>query len=96
VFDFRILVGGVRQETTEQTRIIVLGEDHEEFGILADAAHEVVVLRHDDLFAPPGSLDGTARHLLRGITTDALIVIDGDALLQDQRLVINQGDDSGR
>lgn len=94
VFDFRILVGGVRQETTDQTRILVLGADHEEFGILADAAHEVLVLRHDDLFAPPGSLDGAARHLLRGVTADALIVVDGEALLRDQRLVIDQGDES--
>jgi purine-binding chemotaxis protein CheW len=89
VFDLRVLLGIARAEATDRTRVIVVGNDGDEFGILADAAHDVVTLRTSEVLAFPGALEGLARLGLSGITHDALVVIDGAALLRDDRLVIN-------
>ena len=49
-------------------------------------------LRTDELLELPGSAPGIGRQYLRGVTKGALIVLDGAILLQDDRLVIDQGD----
>ncbi len=77
---------------TGAARVIVLGDERDEFGILADAAEEVTTLRINQLLEPPGSLEGVGRSFVRGVTEQALIVLDGEALLGDDRLVIDQGE----
>lgn len=72
--------------------VIVLGVDRAEFGILAHAVNEVTLLRVDQIHPPPGSVAGIARDYLRGVTSDALIVLDGGVLLADERLVIDQSE----
>ena len=62
---------------------------------MADEALEVLTLRIDEIHEPPGSLEGADRQLLRGVTQDALIVLDGAVLLRDDRFVINQVEDWG-
>ena len=79
----------------EHARIIVLGDERAEFGVLADVVTEVVRLRSDAVLEAPGSVAGIARAFLRGVTADALIVLDGAILLKDQRLFIQQSEDGG-
>jgi purine-binding chemotaxis protein CheW len=93
VFDLRVLFGRPRGRPNEPTYVIILGDEREEFGILADVAHEVVTMRVDAILAPSAALDDSRRHLLLGVTEEALVVFDGDALLGDERLIIDQGDD---
>jgi hypothetical protein len=38
---------------------------------------------------------GPDQQSLRGVTEDGLIVLDGAVLLQDDRLVVDQGDGAG-
>jgi purine-binding chemotaxis protein CheW len=80
-------------ELSDQARVVVLGGERPEFGVLAESAHEVLSLRRDDLLEPPASVTGLGRESLRGVTRDALIVLDGAALLQDARLFIDEGND---
>ena len=80
---------------TDLARVLVLGADRPEFGVLADAAHEVTTLRVDEVHEPPDSATGVGREYLRGVTKDALIVLDGAALLRDGRLFIDQGEEAG-
>jgi hypothetical protein len=47
-------------------------------------------LREPDLLEPPESVAGIGRDFLRGVTADALIVLDGERLLRDEQLIINQ------
>lgn len=90
VFDLRRLLGLVEQEPQESAFILVLGRGHPELGIAAEAIHEVRKVRLDALHEPPAG--GTDRRLVRGVTEEALIVLDGPALLADERLFIDQGD----
>lgn len=95
LFDLRKFFGVAAQEATEHSRIVVLGGERGDMGLLADAVLEVARLRTDEVLEPPGSMAGAAREFVRGVTENALIVLDGGVLLKDPRLVIDQGEDSG-
>src|SRR5438552_5689230 len=73
VIDLRKFFGVAERGVTDLSRVVVLGGERAEFGVLADAAHEVVTLRTEELLEPPGSVAGIGREYLRGVTKDALI-----------------------
>jgi len=89
VFDLRKLTGKVTAGLTDLSRLLVLGEDRGELGLLADEVREVKVLGLDELFDPPEALAAVGRSLLRGVTREAVLVLDGAALLRDPRLFIS-------
>ena len=95
VFDLRQSFGLARQEVTDLARVIVLGDERAEFGVLADAVDEVRTVRTEEVLEPPASVSGIGRELLRGVTKDALIVLDGTVLLQNSRFFIDQGEQAG-
>jgi purine-binding chemotaxis protein CheW len=94
VFDLRRSFAIADQERTERSRVIVLGGDRAEFGVLADAVHEVIVLRIDEVYEAPAA--GAARDYLRGVTAGGLLVLDGAVLLNDRRLFIDEADEPRR
>jgi chemotaxis signal transduction protein len=61
--------------------VIVLGEDRPAFGILADAARELVTLPASDVRDPQEGV-AAKREYLRGITGDAVLVLEATKLLQ--------------
>ncbi len=95
VFDPRTFFGIEAAGRTSTSRILVLGGDRVEFGLLADAVHEVATLRIDDVLPPPATVADPGREYLRGVTADALIVLDGEVLLHDRRLFIDVGEEPG-
>jgi purine-binding chemotaxis protein CheW len=95
VFDLRKLFGSADAEATDLSRVIVLGSERVEFGVLAVAVREVLVLRIDEVHEAPGSVADVGWEYLRGVTAAALIVLDGAALLRDVRLFIDLVDDNG-
>jgi purine-binding chemotaxis protein CheW len=95
VIDLRHFFGIAVRGVTDLSRILVLGGDRAEFGVLADAAHEVVAVRTADVLEPPATVAGIGREYLRGVTGDALIVLDGGVLLQDRRLFNDQAETPG-
>jgi purine-binding chemotaxis protein CheW len=94
VFDLRRFFGVADPGRTERARVIVLGGDRAEFGVLADAVHEVTPLRVEEVREPPVSVAGAGRDYLRGVTAGALIVLDGAVLLTDRRLFIDQAEEA--
>jgi purine-binding chemotaxis protein CheW len=96
VFNLRRFFGLSDTAVTDLSRVVVIGEDRNEFGILADQVHDIRSLREKDVLEPPGSTPSAGRPYVRGVTRDALIVLDGTRLLRDERLYIDQGHDSGR
>jgi purine-binding chemotaxis protein CheW len=92
VFDIRRIFGmtpPARREGGAGSRVLVLGGERVEFGILADSVEEIQRLHRTALLETPGSVSGIAREYLRGVTADALIVLDGAVLLRDQRFFID-------
>lgn len=90
IADLRKFFGVPKQGLTDLARVVVLGADRAELGVLADEAHELRVLSVAELLEPPGSVAGIGREYLLGVTKDALIVLDGARLLADPRLFIDQ------
>ena len=92
VMDLRPFFGLAAKGLSDLSRVIVLSDDQAELGVLADAIDEVIPLRTDEVLEPPLTATGIGREYLRGVTADALIVLDGGVLLRDPRLCIDQGD----
>jgi purine-binding chemotaxis protein CheW len=88
-------VPGARSVSDGNARVIVMGRDLPELGLVVDAVHEVATVRVDEVLEAPASVTGASRDFINGVTRDALIVIDGHALLHDDRLVIDQAEETG-
>jgi purine-binding chemotaxis protein CheW len=95
VFDCGRFLGMSHAAWTEQTRVLVFGTEHDDFGLRVDAAHEVRSLRIDAILDPPCSFEGPGRSILRGVTADALIVLDGASVIGDLKLVVDHGEEAG-
>ena len=91
VMDLREFFGIPAVENNERSQIVILGGDHPDFAILVDEVYEVVGLHIDDVLEPPSSVFGMGGDCLRGVTKDALLVLDGEALLADERLYVDEG-----
>jgi purine-binding chemotaxis protein CheW len=92
IFDLRRFFDTAAPAPTELARVIVLGQEHIEFGIWADRVDEIARLRIDEIQEPPPSVPAGARTLLRGVTAAGLLVVGGAALLKDARLIIDLGE----
>ena len=88
LFDLRQLLGVVAHGVTDLSRIVVVGEHRREFGLIADAASEMVYLAAADI-APTEAVWGRA--YVRGVGPDGLIVLSGEALLGDPQLTLDDG-----
>jgi len=93
VVDLRRFFGISEGGITDLGKLIVVGGDHAEFGILADSVQEVLTLRRDRILPAPATTGGEGREHVRGITDEAVTVLDGAVLLADERLYIDQIDD---
>lgn len=77
----RILRGdGARGEGEERRRVVVLGDGHTAIGIIADEIRGTITVRHDEMRPLPEGLAMRRSHV-RGITNEAVQVLDASALL---------------
>lgn len=92
IVDPRKILGLATRGLSDQAVVVVLGNERAEFGILVDAVQAVTALPTQSLRELPETVGSVAAGYLRGVTSDALILIDGTALLRDPRLIVDQGD----
>lgn len=90
VFDLGRALGVEGRPPAGGSRVVVLGEGRDEFGVRVDSAHEVATLRIGDLFETTAA-DGP-RRLLRGVAAGAVGIIDGGELLVDERFRLDRAD----
>jgi purine-binding chemotaxis protein CheW len=86
IVDIGRLLGTPAGDGTGGRRVIILGRERAEFGIIVDRADEISTLRMEAL----DELASTQidRPFVRAILHDALVILDGVALLDDSRLYI--------
>ena len=94
IFDLRAVLGLSRRALDDMSRLVVLGKHRAEFGILADATRELTALASSEVLRTPPSVSEDARRYMRGVTQDALVVLDGTALLEDRRLFCDLEDEA--
>ena len=93
--DLRTLFDVSSKGLTDLSRIVVMGIERTEFGILVDETFEIARLRPDEIVPASESVAGVGREYLLGVTREALIMLDGAALLRDPRLYVNQDGRAG-
>jgi purine-binding chemotaxis protein CheW len=67
--------------------VLVVGTTRAELGLRTDEVSEVAVLTAAELLAAPASLEDEAGALVSGVSPDGTLVLEGEALLADERLV---------
>jgi purine-binding chemotaxis protein CheW len=72
--------------TTAHGPVLVVGPGRPELGLRADAVEEVLLVSRDTLLPAPPTLGNQERALVSGINRDGIIVLEGEALLEDGRL----------
>jgi purine-binding chemotaxis protein CheW len=94
VFDLRALLGGQRQAITNDAKIIALGEQRIEFCLLADDVAGITAIAASDIHTRNSDRERDGKNFIRGVTNDAILVLDTVALLRDPNLYI--GSDATR
>lgn len=80
LLDIRASLGISTNALTDLGRVIVVGRGRAAFGFLADRVEGVRAINPADIHTSPGH--SPARHpLVSGITSDALLVLDGERIL---------------
>jgi purine-binding chemotaxis protein CheW len=80
ILDLRPLLGVSATALNDLARVLVLGDERATCGVLADAVRDLTTLPISEIAEPPHGVAGN-RALLRGMTRDAMLVLDGSALL---------------
>jgi purine-binding chemotaxis protein CheW len=93
IFDLHRLFGLPIRETRQTSHLIVLGETNPQFGFIADAVEQVMRLEISALTSGIASSGIAADNIVQGLSTNALIMLDGRALLMDGRLMVDQRED---
>jgi len=90
VLDLRVFFELPGAGLTELNRVIVLRGPDTQFGLLADAVDGVRSVAVSELQEGLPTLTGVREQFLRGITGQMLAVLDGDRLLTDAALKVNE------
>jgi len=94
LIDLRKLFGMEVKGVTDLSRIVVLGVKKAQCGILVDKAEEVILLHPEEIIDQKPYSTGLEGKYFRGMTQGGLVVIDGDALLKDARLIVRQDEEA--
>lgn len=81
ILDLRPMLGLSVGALNDLNRVIVLGEERPAFGVLADAVRELVNLPASAVRDPPEGV-AAEREYVRGVTGDAVLVLDAKELLR--------------
>lgn len=76
--------------TVGGNRLLVLGHERPEYGVLIDAAVGVKALPRSIIAPPAVAIPEIQREFLMGVTPDATLVLDGSAMLSDARFTIDE------
>jgi len=80
LIDLRPLLGLPTAALTDLGRVVVLGRGRAAFGFLADSVSGIRGIRRDEVHESHGE-SGGRNVLVTGITSDALLVLDGEQVL---------------
>lgn len=97
VIDLKAFLGMVPLTLTGQTKIIVVSNsgstnspNHIEIGILADEVADVSTIFTKDIEPALTTQSGMQADYLHGVTSDLLVVLNLDIILEDERLVVHE------
>ncbi len=81
ILDLRPVLGLSVAALNDLSMVIVVAEERATFGILADAVRDLITLPSSEVREPPEGV-AAQRTYLRGMTSDAVLVLEARALLK--------------
>jgi purine-binding chemotaxis protein CheW len=73
----------------ELNRVIIIGSEQMEFGILADLVEGTQQVFDEEILAAPSTVTSIGANYLRGVTNDRLVILDASKLLSDKSILVN-------
>jgi purine-binding chemotaxis protein CheW len=80
---------------TNLNKVIIIRANHMEVGILADAILGVRCIAREILHPALPTQTGIREEYLKGITKDPLVVLDVERIISDEKILVNDGVDTG-
>jgi purine-binding chemotaxis protein CheW len=71
-------------------KVIILCDDLMEFGILADVVHGTRTVDSEDIQNVPLTVSGIGEDYIKGVTTENLIILNAENILNDKKIIVNQ------
>lgn len=90
VIDIRGFFGVPKREITETTKVILVGAAGLEVGILADDVSGATNILLSDIKPPLAAQTASKDEYVLGITPKMLIILNLEALLRDERIIVHQ------
>jgi len=90
IIDLRPLFDLPVLERKAESRIIILKGNQISFGLIADEVMVIRLIRNEELQPHIKGLTGFRNDVLKGVTKDRLILLDGNKLMNEKKLIINQ------
>lgn len=90
VIDLRVLFGLPYNSKYEKNKLVVLLKDNFFTSVIVDDIGSVRSVKEDSLMRDVPSLTAFPDGYIKGIESDNLIVLNGNAILDDKNLIINE------
>jgi purine-binding chemotaxis protein CheW len=90
VIDLKVFFNLPFKGIGELDKVIILRNAQMEFGILADVVYGTQSIDIEEIMAVPQTVAGIGGSYTKGVTKEHLIILNGEALLMDKGLVINE------
>jgi purine-binding chemotaxis protein CheW len=90
VTDLRRILDLPGKESTPESKVLILTNDDMEFGILADAVAGERKIPAADIRTVPATLGGARERFIKGVTSERLVLLDGERLLSDESIVVHE------
>jgi purine-binding chemotaxis protein CheW len=94
VVDIKRLFDLPEKGLTDLHQVIIVHKGDMELGILADEVTGMRSIFQDEIGPPLPTLAGIRAEYLRGVTKEALIVLDAGKMLSDPRIIVREKDES--
>lgn len=88
IIDLRRVLSDAEPALAELSRVVVLGVERAELGILADEILSITWLELDHVRPLAVATRPLMQRCVRGVTESAMVVLDGGALLDDSTLFV--------
>lgn len=82
VLDLRVLIGASAGALSDLARVVAIGGELAEFGLLADSIEGIRRVTPDQTLPAPRQSDTDRTPFVSGMTRDAVLLLDADALVR--------------
>ena len=74
----------------ELNKVIIIRNHKMEFGIMADSIMGIKTFPYDSIGELPATFTGVGSDYLKGITPENIIILDGEKILGDNKIIIDE------